>query len=75
MMISACSTYFVSLTRLGRMVQSGLVGKWHRDEVTKIKQSASQLKEDRQDGGRMNVEQGSVAGRPLALDHLQVHSS
>lgn len=56
---------FVALTRLGRMVHAGLVGKWHLDEVTKMKQSASQKK------GTV-VGQGRVEVRPLALDHLQV---
>lgn len=46
------------------MVHAGLVGKWHLDEVTKMKQSASQNKG--------TVGQERVGVRPLALDHLQV---
>lgn len=58
-------------TRLGRLVQSGLVDKWHGDEVTKFKQSAVQGKEEGQ-GGESNVEQGRVTVKPLMMDHLQV---
>lgn len=47
------------------MVHAGLVGKWHLDEVTKMKQSASQDKET-------VIGEERVGVRPLALDHLQV---
>ncbi|KAK4313215.1 hypothetical protein Pmani_015392 [Petrolisthes manimaculis] len=53
---------------LGRMVQSGLIGKWHRDEVIKIRENAWRVKEE----GKTNVVRGRGAGRPLSLDHLQV---
>ncbi|KAK3896081.1 hypothetical protein Pcinc_000268 [Petrolisthes cinctipes] len=56
---------------LGRMVQSGLIGKWHRDEVIKIRENAWRVKEEGQAGGKTNVGRGRGAGRPLALDHLQ----
>ncbi|KAK3896080.1 hypothetical protein Pcinc_000267 [Petrolisthes cinctipes] len=55
---------------LGRMVQSGLVDKWHRDEVTKLKQSADKRREEGQ-GGKTSVREEGVAVKPLALDHLQ----
>lgn len=58
-------------TRLGRLVQSGLVEKWYGDEVTKFKQSAVQEKEESQEG-ESNVEQGRVTVKPLMMDHLQV---
>lgn len=55
------------------MVEAGLVGKWHRDEVTnfKMKQTGSQGREESQGAG-MNEGQVRVAIKPLALDHLQV---
>lgn len=63
----------LSCDRLGRMVEAGLVDKWHRDEVTnfKMKQTASQGKEESQGAGT-NEGQVRVAIKPLALDHLQV---
>ncbi|KAK4313239.1 hypothetical protein Pmani_015416 [Petrolisthes manimaculis] len=57
---------------LGRMVESGLVDKWHRDEVTNfiIQQTASQGKgEDQGPGTNMGLVR--VAIQPLSLDHLQ----
>ncbi|KAK4313236.1 hypothetical protein Pmani_015413 [Petrolisthes manimaculis] len=55
---------------LGRMVQAGLVDKWHRDELTNMKQSSEQSKPKDQTQ-ETEVGQGSVAVRSLALDHLQ----
>ncbi|KAK3881646.1 hypothetical protein Pcinc_013923 [Petrolisthes cinctipes] len=57
---------------LGRMVESGLVDKWHRDEVTNfiIQQTASQGKGEDQGAGT-NMGQVRVAIKPLSLDHLQ----
>ncbi|KAK3864235.1 hypothetical protein Pcinc_030055, partial [Petrolisthes cinctipes] len=57
---------------LGRMVQAGLVDKWHRDEVTNfmMKQSSEQIKQKDQTQ-ETEVGQGRVAVRSLALDHLQ----
>ncbi|KAK4313240.1 hypothetical protein Pmani_015417 [Petrolisthes manimaculis] len=57
---------------LERMVQAGLVDKWHRDEVTNfmMKQSSEQSKPKDQTQ-ETEVGQGSVAVRSLALDHLQ----
>ncbi|KAK3878600.1 hypothetical protein Pcinc_016781 [Petrolisthes cinctipes] len=57
---------------LGRMVQAGLVDKWHRDEVTNfmMKQSSEQSKQKDQTQ-ETEVGQGRVAVRSLALDHLQ----
>ncbi|KAK4313216.1 hypothetical protein Pmani_015393 [Petrolisthes manimaculis] len=55
---------------LGRMVQSGLVDKWHRDEVTKLKQSADKRMDEGQ-GGKSSVREEGVTVKPLALDHLQ----
>lgn len=49
------------------MVQAGLVGKWHRDEVTSFKMKQSSGK-----GKGTNVGQGRVSVRALAIDHLQV---
>lgn len=60
-----------TVTRLGRMVQSGLVGKWHRDEVTKLKQSAGRGKDEEQ-GGSTSERREGVSVKPLALDHIQV---
>ncbi|KAK3896055.1 hypothetical protein Pcinc_000242 [Petrolisthes cinctipes] len=56
---------------LGRLVQAGLVYKWHRDEVTKLMQSPGQGRTDNQVGEVTSRGQESVAGKPLALDHLQ----
>ncbi|KAK4311516.1 hypothetical protein Pmani_016984 [Petrolisthes manimaculis] len=58
---------------LGRMIQAGLVGKWHKDEVTnfKMKQSTNKGTGDGQQGEGVNVGQGRIAVRALALDHLQ----
>lgn len=54
------------------MVQAGLVYKWHRDEMTKLVQNTGQGRKEGQDSGSANKGQESVAGKPLALDHLQV---
>ncbi|KAK4313233.1 hypothetical protein Pmani_015410 [Petrolisthes manimaculis] len=61
----------VSVPQLGRLVQAGIVYKWHRDEVTKLMQSPGQGRTDNQVGEVTSVGQESVAGKPLALDHLQ----
>ncbi|KAK4313243.1 hypothetical protein Pmani_015420 [Petrolisthes manimaculis] len=57
---------------LGRMVQAGLVDKWHRDEVTnfKLKQSAGQERQQHQ-GEKTDVRGDRMLVRPLSLDHLQ----
>ncbi|KAK3864236.1 hypothetical protein Pcinc_030056 [Petrolisthes cinctipes] len=57
---------------LGRMVQAGLVDKWHRDEVTnfKLKQSAGQERQQDQ-GEKTDVRGDRMLVRPLSLDHLQ----
>lgn len=54
------------------MAQAGLVGKWHRHEVSnfKMKQGAGQGRED-QEG--LNVDQKQMTVKPLSLDHLQVY--
>lgn len=57
--------------RLGRLVQAGLVDKWHGDEVTKFKQSAVQRKEESQEG-ESNEDGGRVTVKPLMIEHLQV---
>lgn len=64
---------YVLLTRLKRLVHAGLVGKWHRDEVIRLKQSARKEREESQDGGQMNLEHESGSFKPLTLDHLQVY--
>ncbi|KAK4313214.1 hypothetical protein Pmani_015391 [Petrolisthes manimaculis] len=56
---------------LGRMVQAGLVGKWSKDEVAKIKKISDQGEKESQ-GKSGNVGQDGLAAKPLALDHLQV---
>ncbi|KAK3852277.1 hypothetical protein Pcinc_041131 [Petrolisthes cinctipes] len=56
---------------LGRMVQAGLVGKWSKDEVAKIKQISVQGEKESQEKAG-NVGQDGLAAKPLALDHLQV---
>ncbi|KAK4313223.1 hypothetical protein Pmani_015400 [Petrolisthes manimaculis] len=56
---------------LDRMVQAGLVDKWYRDEVTLLKQRSGQRRKSGQNGAS-RVEQGRVAVKPLALDHVQV---
>lgn len=61
------------LTRLERLVQAGLVGKWHRDEVIRLKQSARKEREESQGGGLMNLEHERGTFKPLTLDHLQVY--
>lgn len=55
------------------MAQAGLVGKWHRDEVSnfKMKQSAAQRREGQEEV--LNMGQNRVTVKPLALDHLQVY--
>lgn len=55
------------------MAQAGLVGKWHRDEVSnfKMKQSAGHGRDDQEEG--LNVGQKRVTVKPLSLDHLQVY--
>ncbi|KAK4313229.1 hypothetical protein Pmani_015406 [Petrolisthes manimaculis] len=50
---------------LGQLVQSGLVSKWHRDEVVRMKQKSGQ------GGGGRNMGQGRGTVKPLTLDHLQ----
>lgn len=62
----------VLISRLGRMIQAGLVYKWHRDEMAKLVQNTGQGTKKNQDGGNTNVLQERVASKPLALDHLQV---
>ncbi|KAK4313231.1 hypothetical protein Pmani_015409 [Petrolisthes manimaculis] len=50
---------------LGQLVQSGLVSKWQRDEVVRMKQKSGQ------GGGGRNMGQGRGTVKPLTLDHLQ----
>lgn len=65
----------VLLSRLERLVHAGLVGKWHRDEVIRLKQSARKEREESQRGGQMILEHESGTFKPLTLDHLQVYDS
>lgn len=53
------------------MVQTGLVGKWHKDEVNNFKMKQN-INKGRVESQVYGVNMRQVTVRPLAMDHLQV---